>query len=72
MNDATRNPFNQTDQVLYANLNDADSTGEGIVTDLVSNGFKLLSSTAGNANTNNSTYIYMAFAEMPFKYANAR
>ena len=72
MNDATRNPFNQTDQVLYANLNDADSTGEGIVTNLVSNGFKLLSSTAGNANTNNSTYIYMAFAEMPFKYANAR
>ena len=72
MNDDTRNPNNPNNQVIYANLYDADSTGEGIVTDFVSNGFKLRSSTAGNANTNNSTYIYMAFAEMPFKYANAR
>ena len=72
MKDATRDPVNPTDQVIYANLNDADSTSEGIVIDLVSNGFKLRSSTAGNANTSGSSYIYMAFAEMPFKYANAR
>lgn len=72
MNDAKRNPNNPNNQVLYANLTDADSTGEGIVTDFVSNGFKLRTGTNGNANTNNSTYIYMAFAEMPFKYANGR
>ena len=72
MHDATRNPNNPTDQVLYANLSDADTTGDGIISDLVSNGFKLRSGTNGNANTSGSSYIYMAFAEMPFKYANAR
>ena len=72
MNDAKRNPNNPNNQVIYANLTDADSTGEGIVTDFVSNGFKLRTGTNGNANTSGSTYIYMAFAEMPFKYANAR
>ena len=72
MHDATRNPNNPTDQVMYANLTQADGTADAIVTDLVSNGFKLRSGSSGNANTSGSSYIYMAFAEMPFKYANAR
>ena len=29
-------------------------------------------STGNNHNNNGGTYTYMAFAEMPFKYANAR
>lgn len=39
--------------------------------DLLSNGFKLR--TAGNTlNGNGATYVFMAFAESPFKYALAR
>lgn len=39
--------------------------------DSVSNGFKLRNSGA-DYNGSGSTYIYMAFAENPFKYSNAR
>jgi len=39
--------------------------------DILSNGFKPRF-TSGNVNASGGTYIYMAFAEMPFKYANAR
>ena len=39
--------------------------------DFLSNGFKLRG-TDSSQNTDSSTYIYVAFAEMPFKYANAR
>jgi hypothetical protein len=39
--------------------------------DIYSNGFKHKASDAG-INISGSTYIYMAFAENPFKYANAR
>jgi hypothetical protein len=39
--------------------------------DIVSNGFKFRSS-YGTGNASGGTYIYLAFAENPFKYANAR
>ena len=39
--------------------------------DILSNGFKLRDAGAG-LNGSGNTYIYMAFAEAPFKYANAR
>ena len=39
--------------------------------DLVSNGYKSRA-TSGNVNTNGGTYLYLAFAESPFKTANAR
>jgi hypothetical protein len=39
--------------------------------DFLSNGFKLRC-TGGDANGSGNTIIYMAFAENPFKYANAR
>jgi hypothetical protein len=37
--------------------------------DFVSNGFKLRDAFAQNYSAN---YVYIAFAEAPFKYANAR
>ena len=40
-------------------------------TDILSNGFKLRGS-ANATNASGATYIYMAFAENPFKYSNAR
>ena len=39
--------------------------------DIFSNGFKL-TSTDGNSNGSNITFMYAAFAEQPIKYANAR
>ena len=39
--------------------------------DMLSNGFKIRNNDASQ-NTSTQSYVYMAFAEMPFKYANAR
>jgi len=72
MADSIRSPYNVADDILYANLSDADSTSQGIYFDFVSNGIKLRSGTAGNVNTSGSSYIYLAFAESPFKTSNAR
>ena len=55
------------DSYLLASANNAESTG--IVYDMLSNGVKFKSN---SQNESGSTYIYMAFAESPFKYARAR
>ncbi len=69
--DATRSPFNEINATLYANLSNAEYTGGIFGLDFVSNGFKL-KTTDGMYNASSGTYIYMAFAEQPFKYSNAR
>jgi len=57
------NPFNVTDNMLRADLPDAQQSGNYV--DYLSNGFKPRLS--GNAfNASGGTYIYMAFAENPF------
>ena len=67
--DTARSANNQTDNVLWANLSNVDSAGQG--TDILSNGFKLRS--AGLiTNASGGTYIFAAFAENPSKYALAR
>jgi len=53
---------------LYIDLNNAES-GNGI--DILSNGFKIRNADASQ-NASNIKYIFMAFAEESFKYANAR
>ena len=53
----------------------ADTTGvedDAGRVDTLSNGFKIRTPNYAESNTNGATYIYMAFAEQPFKYANAR
>jgi len=72
IHDTARDIYNGYSVQLYPN----DSSAEGgpyspPIIDEVSNGFKLRSSASGT-NDSGSTYIYMAFAENPFKYANAR
>jgi hypothetical protein len=67
--DTSRNTFNVTDNNLFANLSDAESTFT--VLDILSNGFKIRTTLAGS-NASGGTYIYMAFAENPFKYSLAR
>ena len=68
MRDAARNPYNPRDLRLYANLTNTDAGGYEV--DFLSNGFKLRD-TIATMNASGSTYIYMAFAENPFKYSNA-
>ena len=71
INDATRQDINdEGGHLLLANSNSAEITNEYDI-DFLSNGFKLKS---GDVYENGSgeLFIYMAFAEAPFKYANAR
>jgi hypothetical protein len=72
IHDTARDIYNGYSVQLYPN--DASAEGGSYsppILDEVSNGFKLRSSASGT-NDSASTYIYMAFAENPFKYANAR
>ena len=70
--DSVRQTFNPSDAWLRPNTNDAEgTTSPDLDVDFVSNGFKIRNNGTDN-NINGSTYIYMAFAEAPFKYANAR
>jgi len=62
---------NDTDASLLANTTTAESGLSDCETDFLSNGFKIRNS-LNQANNTSGTYIYLAFAEQPFKYANAR
>jgi len=68
--DDKRDTYNVVDKSLIANSNAAEVTTSASDTDFVSNGFKLRTTTSGNWN--GYKWIYMAFAESPFKYSNAR
>ena len=71
MHDNKRSPYNVTEASLYANAADAEVDPSTEDVDFLSNGFKLRGTTTAR-NTSGSTYIYMAFAENPFKNSNAR
>ena len=70
--DAARDAYNGVDAEIYPNLSNAEGGIPGGDLDFLSNGFKLRTNFSGGWNTSGTTYIYMAFAENPFKYANAR
>ena len=68
--DNKRDTYNVAEHRLYASTSDAEATGLNTM-DMLSNGFKFRDTNlAWNASGNN--YIYIAFAETPFRYANAR
>ena len=69
--DTARDTHNVVTKNLYAHQsNDEDDLSSHSI-DQLSNGFKWR--TSGNhENANGHTYIYAAFAESPFKHANAR
>jgi hypothetical protein len=71
MYDNKRDPYNVTEQRLEPDTNDAEDTDSNDVLDFVSNGIKIRGG-GGGLNHGSRTYIYMAFAESPFKTANAR
>ena len=67
--DNKRGPFNEVDNFLEADTSNAEDPKDMI--DFVSNGFKLRDSDT-DFNSSGDTYIYLAFAESPFKNARAR
>jgi len=69
--DNVRDTENVNTHVLPMSLSQAETTDDGDrYMDFLSNGFKLR---GGDGSTNDGSYpyIYMAFADQPFKYANA-
>ena len=70
--DAKRDTYNLTENRLEANTSDAEAVASSFfLGDFASNGFKVRNSNS-HINASGSTYIYLAFAEHPFKYTNAR
>jgi hypothetical protein len=71
--DSTRVRNNPNGSVLFPNNNNTEYTDVSEAIDFVSNGFKHRGASTSYANhTNGDTYIYMAFAEHPFKTSRAR
>jgi hypothetical protein len=69
IHDTSRLAYNTNDLRIFANASSAESTSEAM--DMLSNGFKIRT-TNSNCNTSGGGYIYMAFAENPFKLSLAR
>lgn len=68
--DVARDTYNVQTSRLRANQSAAEVTTAGDF-DYVSNGFKVRNNNSAY-NTLNGTYIFIAFAEAPFQFANAR
>jgi len=69
--DIARNTYNVMISALFPNSSSSETSNGFYDSDCVSNGFKIRATNAV-VNASSGTYIYMAFAESPFKYANAR
>jgi hypothetical protein len=70
IHDTTRSPYNEAFADLRPNTSDAENTS-AYPMDIVSNGIKWRQG-GSDGNESGATYIYMAFAENPFKYSLAR
>ena len=71
--DTARDIYNQSNTLLRANTSQAETASGEI--DILSNGFKYRGSSTNAdyvTNVSGATYIYMAFAENPFKNSLAR
>jgi len=68
--DTERNEHNEAKTQLRAHESGAEGVSTGGL-DLLSNGFKIRRN-HDYINASGGTYIYLAFAETPFKYTNAR
>jgi hypothetical protein len=63
---------NPMTQILNTNTDGAEYTTGSNKIDFLSNGFKCRDSASGDTNISGEDYVYMAFADTPFKYSNAR
>tara|TARA_R110002073_G_scaffold9899_2_gene49115 strand:+ start:214 stop:966 length:753 start_codon:yes stop_codon:yes gene_type:complete len=71
MYDNKRDPVNFVSKRLVADDNNVESSGSGQSLDFLSNGFKIRANQA-SLNSAGYYYVYMAFAETPFKQSNSR
>ena len=69
--DSKRDGYNLDNWQLEADDSKAENTSIQRMT-FLSNGFKIHQTSSAQVNASGQTYIYMAFAENPFKYSNAR
>jgi hypothetical protein len=69
--DNRRDIDNPLGNLLLPNTSDAENTVSANRFDFLSNGFKCRD-TSGGTNSSGQTYIYLAFAEAPFRNARAR
>ena len=67
--DNMRDGYNPENMRIRAN--DSGAEADPGTFEILSNGFKI-GFTSANANASGADYIYMAFADMPFKYATAK
>jgi len=65
--DNKRNTYNVMNNRLFADMSNAQSTTQSPL-DFVSNGFKFRAAIGAASRE----YIYLAIAESPFQYSNAR
>ena len=71
-NDSKRDPNNVVEHTTPTSNTDAEQTSSNNKIDFLSNGFKIRKGASSTLNASGGNFIYMAFAERPFKYANAR
>ena len=68
--DTKRSPFNVANKTLYPNHSNAEESYSSDSIDILSNGVKMR---ASDSNYNQATtFVYLAMAHNPFKYATAR
>ena len=70
VNDSTRSNYNPTSTSAGNLYWESSNTESGNGMDLLSSGFKIRN-TDSSQNASGGTYVYMAWAESPFKYSNA-
>jgi len=63
--DGKINSYNPADTTFFPNGSNAEGTGSGII-DMLANGFKCRDG-GNDTSASGGTYIYLAFAEMPFQ-----
>ena len=69
--DTKTSPVNPVAATLSPNSSGAEGNRSSLPTDVLSNGFKIRNTSIG-WNGSGDTYIFIAFAESPFKNSNAR
>ena len=71
MTDAARSPYNVGNEILAADVTNAENSGFGTVSnfkyDYTSNGFKFRGTNASDWNGSGAEFIYMAFGGIPIQ-----
>lgn len=70
--DTARNTYNYADSRLWADLTNIETSNGAAGIDALSNGFKFRGAISTDGNASGGTYVFVAFAESPFKYSLAR